>query len=372
MRLSRRHIASVGAAIVAALLSLSPANAESAPDTTSARKWDEVFAQVLPDKGASLRQTDWLDDSALGYAGSARSDAAAVRWLPQQPLPAVDGINGKIDGYGGQGEHNDSFYGTNGSFSVPLAQQLGFQADGGLVNDKKGVASYGGAGHLFWRDPSIGLLGAYGSYSHWNGSDLFARFQSTDGTVFDVNLGQISTNTGRVAAEGEYYLIRWTLSGVAGVEMVGINSTLPGFSVPNRFFDQVSAAYYVTDNFKLSAGHAYTYDTHFLTLGAEYGFALGGGRMASLFADGTLGERGANSALAGLRVYFGQHDKTLIERNRQDDPPSSRSPIILPPPNIVCPPGFFTSRTLLGPATVCRPLPRDRSCPREDQFCLDR
>jgi hypothetical protein len=29
---------------------------------------------------------------------------------------------------------------------------------------------------------------------------------------------------------------------------------------------------------------------------------------------------GSNAVLAGLRVYFGQHDKTLIDRNRQDDP----------------------------------------------------
>jgi hypothetical protein len=105
---------------------------------------------------------------------------------------------------------------------------------------------------------------------------------------------------------------------------------VPALSVPNRFFDHLSAAYYVTDDFKLSAGHLYTFDTHFLTLGSEYGFGLGGGRMASLFAEGALGERGAYSALAGLRIYFGQHDKTLIDRHRQDDPlltiPAKSSP----------------------------------------------
>ena len=55
----------------------------------------------------------------------------------------------------------------------------------------------------------------------------------------------------------------------------------------------------------------------------EYGFALGGGRMASLFANGTIGETGLYSARGGLRIYFGQHDKTLINRNRQDDPDHS-------------------------------------------------
>jgi hypothetical protein len=55
-------------------------------------------------------------------------------------------------------------------------------------------------------------------------------------------------------------------------------------------------------------------------LRGEYGIALGGGRMASLFASGWIGEHGDNGALAGLRIYFGQHDKSLIDRHRQGDP----------------------------------------------------
>jgi hypothetical protein len=295
------------AATIVGLLA-APACAESASDDMSWRSWADVFTKNLHDRTAISDRSEWPDASALGYARSTRSDAAAVRWLPQ-PLPAVDGINAKIDGFGGGANHSNGFYGTTGSLSVPLAQQWGLQLDGGVGSDK-GIGAYGGAGHLFWRDPSIGLLGAYGSYSHWNGIET-------------QTFGHISANTGRFAAEGEYYWSRWTLSGLVGVETVSINASVPGFSVPNRFFDHVSAAYYVTDNFKLSAGHLYTFDTHFLTLGSEYGFGLGGGRMASLFAQGALGEHGAYSALAGLRIYFGQHDKTLIERHRQDDPLSS-------------------------------------------------
>jgi len=294
---------------MAALLSLSVANAESASDNMSWSSWADVSTKSVHDQTATSGQTDWADASALGYARSARPDAAAVRWLPQ-PLPAVDGINAKIDGFGGGGNHTNGFYGTSGSLSVPLAQQWGLQIDGGVGSDK-GTGAYGGAGHLFWRDPSIGLLGAYGSYSHWNGIET-------------ATFGHISANTGRFAAEGEYYCSRWTLSGLVGVETVSVNaavvSGLPALSVPNRFFDSISASYYVTDNFKLSAGHLYTFDTHFLTWGSEYGVALGGGRMASLFAEGWIGEHGNNGVLAGLRVYFGQHDKSLIDRHRQDDP----------------------------------------------------
>jgi hypothetical protein len=298
----------VGAALVAGVLLFSTANAESASDNMSWSSWADVFTKNIHDQTAISGQSGWPDASALGYARSSRSDAAAVQWLPQQPLPAVDGINAKIDGFGGGANHSNGFYGTTGSLSIPLAQQWGLQIDGGVGSDK-GIGAYGGAGHLFWRDPSTGLLGAYGSYTHWNGIET-------------QTFGHIGANTGRYAAEGEYYWNRWTLSGLAGVETVSINSTLLSFSVPNRFFDHVAAAYYVTDNFKLSAGHLYTFDTHFLTLGSEYGFGLGGGRMAALFAEGALGERGAYSALAGLRIYFGQHDKTLIDRHRQDDPPS--------------------------------------------------
>ena len=58
-------------------------------------------------------------------------------------------------------------------------------------------------------------------------------------------------------------------------------------------------------------------------MGGEQGFALGGGRMASLFTNGFIGENGSYLARAGLRIYFGQKDKTLIDRNRQDDPQSA-------------------------------------------------
>jgi hypothetical protein len=157
LRLS--HIASIRGALVAGLLSLSMANAESAPDNTPLSYWAaDIFAKTVRDDTAIPDQTEWRDFSALGYARSGRSDAAAVRWLPQ-PLPAVDGINGKIAGFGGGADHTNGFYGTTGSLTVPLAQQWGAQIDGG-VGSLDGSGWSRGAGHLFWRDPSIGLVGA--------------------------------------------------------------------------------------------------------------------------------------------------------------------------------------------------------------------
>jgi hypothetical protein len=38
-------------------------------------------------------------------------------------MPAVDGFNAKIDGYGGGANHISSLYGANGSLAFPIAQQ---------------------------------------------------------------------------------------------------------------------------------------------------------------------------------------------------------------------------------------------------------
>jgi hypothetical protein len=307
-RLSRQFIASVGGAVVIGL-SLAMANAESAPDTTPLGHWAaDVFAKAVRDDTAISDRNEWSDLSALAYARSPRSDVAAVRWLPQ-PMPAVDGINGKIAGFGGGADHSNGFYGTAGSLAFPIGQQWGAQIDGG-VGSLDGSGWSHGAGHLFWSDPSIGLLGAYGSYFHWNG-------------IGASTIPRIGVNVGRFAAEGAYYWTRRTVRGLAGYETARLNvpnvAGLPPLSIPNRFFDAISASYYITDNFELSIGHLYTFGRHGLTLGSEYGFGLGGGRMASLFAAAVFAEGGNNAVLGGLRFYFGQHDKTLIDRHRQDD-----------------------------------------------------
>jgi hypothetical protein len=339
VRLSRRFIASVGGAVVIGL-SLSTANAGSAPDTTLLNHWAaDIFAKAVRDDTAGLDPNQWSDLSALGYARSSRSDAAAVRWLPQ-PMPAVDGINGKIAGFGGGADHINGFYGATGSLALPIAQQWGAQIDGG-VGSLDGSGWSHGAGHLFWRDPSIGLVGAYASFFHWNG-------------VGAPSIPRIGVNVSRFAAEGDYYWTQWTVRGLAGYETVHLNAPnvagLPGLSIPNRFFDSISASYYASDNFELSIGHIYAFGRHGLTLGSEYGFALGGGRMASLFAAALFAEGGNKAVLAGLRFYFGQHDKTLIDRHRQDDPFDAFLQFILPGGDILPPvAGENTNPTFSAP-----------------------
>jgi hypothetical protein len=309
---------SAGAVVAATLIPLSIAHAGST-DEPSPRNWDEIFNEVIYDKGTTSNP-EWFDVSTSAYARPARSYPAPVPLA--QPLPAVDGINGKIDGFGGGASHGTGFYGTSGSLTIPLAYRWGLQLDGSAGNNA-GIGSEGGAGHLFWRDPSIGLLGAYGSYSHRSGFDVGVERIGADGGIDFLGTEHVSIDTARVAAEGEYYVGRWNFGAVAGSEMVGINSPLLPLSVPNRFFDLVSASYYLTDDFEVHIAQAYTFKTQILIGGAEYGLPLGGGRMASLFAEGLIGERGFQAILGGIRIYFGERGKSLIDRHRQDDPVSA-------------------------------------------------
>jgi hypothetical protein len=47
--------------------------------------------------------------------------------------------------------------------------------------------------------------------------------------------------------------------------------------------------------------------------------------MGSLFIEGRAGEGDFHGVYGGLRFYFGNHDKSLIRRNREDDPPSDQN-----------------------------------------------
>src|SRR5262245_40342939 len=221
-------------------------------------------------------------------------------------LPAVDGLNAKAAGFGG-GADGRALYGSEGSISVPLGFRYGFQLDGlvsGYDNPSQGrVTTTATAGHLCWRDPAVGLVGAYAHYFH---ADAFRGVNYYAG-----------------AAEGALYWGRFSLDGLAGVEAGKVNlGAFGSVDIATRFFDIATLSYYPTDNLKLSVGHSYVLGRHALLLGTEWGLHSGGGTMAALFAHGSVSEGGNAGVLAGLRIYFGQRDKTLIQRHREDDPPS--------------------------------------------------
>lgn len=219
-------------------------------------------------------------------------------------LPAVDGVNGKVAGFGGVADGR-ALYGGMGAVSVPLGHRYGLQIDGvvaGYDSRSQGdVTISGAAAHLFWRDPSQGLVGAYGHYVHadsFGGVDLFA-----------------------VGVEGALYHGRFTLEGVAGVHGGKVDSSAADADVDTGFFDVLQLAYYPTENLKLSVGHGYMLDEHSALFEMEWGIDAGGPVMASLFVAGSISEHRDGAMLVGLRLHFGGAGKPLIRWHRENDPP---------------------------------------------------
>ena len=273
-----------------------------------------------------IRQSLLRTTMLVGVVGATYLFARDARAEPPAFAPnfaAVDGVNGKAEALAGS-IANRSLYGSQGSFSIPLAGYFGAQLDGGLGSfAHRGFAHIGG--HLFWRDPAQGLIGVYTSYTGWN------------------QFGGV--HLGNVAAEGEHYFGRFTLQGIAGVEFGNSasrnNSTLvvippaagggaPGtvatslfsesYDIKTRFFDQINLKYYVGDNWDVFVGHRYQGGKNALALGTEVGMPISRGVMMTGFAEARIGENQFHGLWGGLRFYFGQKDKPLIARHRQDDP----------------------------------------------------
>jgi hypothetical protein len=225
-------------------------------------------------------------------------------FAPNLSGPAVDGVNGKAEFFGGT-LANRQLRAAAGSVTVPLAHSYGFQMDGvvGKYDHRKLNAV---AAHLFWRNPNTGLIGAYGSFTSW-----------------DQLGGQI--HVGNVALEAAWYWNRLTVEGVAGIEFGNsvtsqVGQTLFTTDIDTRFFDKINVAYYFLDNFKAYAGHRYLGGRHAAAFGAELAMPIPRTtNMASLFVEGRAGEY--TGVWGGLKLYFGKSNKTLIQRHRQDDPP---------------------------------------------------
>jgi hypothetical protein len=288
-------------------------------------------------------------------------------------MAAVDGVNAKLSGFGGwiDRERNNlllpgapffqnrnrsqGLFGAAGSLSVPLGERLGLQVDG-LASSARGAFLGGGGAHLFTRDPAVGLIGAYGSVSRNNAF----------GGVNQVKAG----------AEAEIYLGRFTISGVAGWEQtrtggVDFLGTLGGVNLfavgatRNRFFDAVNLSYYPLDNWRLSVGHRYTSGRHQAAVATEYLFHTGTGTSVAAFVEGRFGQRGNNAVFGGISFYFGQKDKTLIRRHREDDPPNWLLDSMYSGGANAGGGGGSSGRRLLGAPTVAPPPPPPPppSCP---------
>ncbi len=227
---------------------------------------------------------DWRRAGALALAvmmGTAPLAAEAA--------PAVSGKNGKIEASGGTINDEESGF-IEGAYSMPWGEEHGLQFDAS-VGSVDGDLTYGGAVHLFERDPSSGLVGVYASY------------HNIDAGAFDVAIG-------RAALEGEYYSGRWTLSGMFGAEFGDISKGV---------FTIAEVSVYPIDNLRLYLGHHFTQGDEMGKLGAEWQVTSNANTGVAMFLEGRDGANGYDSVFLGLRMYFGDN-KTLIRRHREDDP----------------------------------------------------
>lgn len=224
--------------------------------------------------------------------------AAAVSSMTIVPAsaqtdPAVSEINGKADYSGGlmAGNEGNNF---GGSITLPVAHSFGFQVDG-LYSHIGDSDFYGGAGHFFWRDPSIGLVGLTGGYVYRTGVDEF-----------------------QAGVEGEYYLGRITLGCFGGLGQINYATPVPFIDTnPTRFIGRVSADYYPIDNLRAGVSYTTAFEDSLVRGELEYQTPI---RGLALTAEAALGDHGYDHLLFGVRYYFGAN-KSLRDRQRQDDPP---------------------------------------------------
>lgn len=224
---------------------------------------------------------------------------------------AVAAPNFRIGGGGGNGRYAGYGY-TEGSLAIPLGERGGVQLDAlGGISQENGFA--GSAVHLFTRDPEKGAVGAYASYLYGNGS-------YKDGDDYEQGVSQA-----KVGVEGQLYLDRFTLEGLAGVNWDSLDDSA-------GLFAEGRANWYATDNFKVNGGvryaDAFGGDRTEIVGGAEYLTQFSTGTAASVFGDVAFDVGGSDgggndvTAMGGLRFHFGTGNKSLIRRDREDYMPT--------------------------------------------------
>lgn len=240
----------------------------------------------------SLKTSLMSASSGLAIALMSQIPGAQAADVVNEPLCAVSGINGKVEAIGGYSENNDSkgdaLVSGLGSLSIPLGCDFGFQADIGII-DELDHTTYGGAGHLFARDPDSYLIGLTGGYFDAGDMNLWA-----------------------IGPEAELYLGQVTLKGWGGyldVDADGDSGGGDGFAI-------VDAAFYPTDDLELSIGASIIGDQEFARAGLEYQFA----DSMTVSFGGKIGEDDYFNVTGGLSFYFGGGEKSLIRRHREDDP----------------------------------------------------
>ena len=241
------------------------------------------------DMTISMKRSAFLLTGTIA-AGMYGSVAYAADIAPESALPAVSGPNGKVEIGGGWTDlddfGNDEVFRGGAALSFPVGDMFGIQADVTAL-DAFGETAVGGAAHFFTRDPNSYLFGAYGGYVDADSSDVWY-----------------------VGPEAELYLDNISIEAIGGYMDIDGSSD---------FYAVGDLALYATDNLRLSIGASTVAGFESGHAGLEW-FMGDTGVPASVTLDGRLGEDGFSSVMAGLSLYFGGEDKSLIRRHREDDP----------------------------------------------------
>lgn len=220
---------------------------------------------------------------------SALAVMCAAGWVaPAYAQQAVSAPGLRLDL--GTGYNSSSMLGTvGGSYVIPLSTSLGAQVDaiGGAARSN---AMIGAAGHLFWRDPQSGSLGAYGSYLYGAG-----RPSNINSDMHDAKAG----------IEGSYLVGNFSLQSVAGIEWNNFGSNFKRNT--SYAFDDTRFNWYATNKLKLNIGNRYTANRSQVVGGADY-YTVFGTTPSSLFVDSAYGGRNkVNDADNGFKITAGVH-----------------------------------------------------------------
>lgn len=241
-------------------------------------------------------------------------------------LPAVSGINGKLEVAGGFLRTPGTTIGharINGSLSIPVTDRFGLQGDLAIFNAPTGL---GGAAalHAFTRDPNMYLLGMAAGAVRVPGATLWA-----------------------IGPEAELYLDRISIEAWGGY--ANLNYDDIALADLSGGFIMADLAYYISDDWRVSVGGRHVLGENQLRLATEYqvsSFDI----PFSVTGEGRFATDGSIVATIGLKGYFGDPDKSLIDRHRQDDPPDraidffgaagdlpfATAPVVTTPPEPEC------------------------------------
>lgn len=211
-------------------------------------------------------------------------------------LPAVSQLNGKFSlesGAVGIQGRSSALGIAQGSIAAPLGHSFGVQVDG-LAATAYNSFGGGGAAHLFWRNPAIGLAGP-----------VVALVGARGNTV------------GWYGGEGELYAGLITVAVYAGYQDAGASA------VPSGGFYQGHLSVYPIPDLALTVGGGQFAGRAIGSGRVEYQPDLLARRNVAFFVDANAGDDSFYRVTGGVRLYFGP-DKSLIRRHREDDPATSR------------------------------------------------